>query len=65
MGALRDAMVAEMRLRGFADRTQDTYAHWVRRLVAGEGSWTISSRRFVVLLELSGRVCGVHHEPGD
>lgn len=33
MGAFRDAMIAEMKLRGLAVRTQDTYASWMRRLV--------------------------------
>lgn len=33
MGELRDAMVGEMRLRGFAARTQRTYSSWMSRLV--------------------------------
>lgn len=33
MGVHREAMRAEMQLRGFAPRTQQTYTHWVRRLV--------------------------------
>lgn len=34
MGALREAMEGEMRLRGFAARTQLTYAGWMKRLVS-------------------------------
>src|SRR5260221_10371431 len=34
MGAFRDAMEAEMALRGFGARTQFTYASWMGRLVA-------------------------------
>jgi integrase/recombinase XerD len=33
MGEFRDAMVGEMRLRGFAARTQRTYSGWMSRLV--------------------------------
>jgi site-specific recombinase XerD len=33
MGEFRDAMVGEMRLRGFAPRTQRTYSSWMSRLV--------------------------------
>ena len=33
MGELREAMQAEMRLRGFAPRTQRTYTSWMIRLV--------------------------------
>jgi integrase/recombinase XerD len=33
MGAFRDAMVGEMRLRGFAARTQRAYSGWMCRLV--------------------------------
>ena len=33
MGEFRDAMVGEMRLRGFALRTQRTYSSWMSRLV--------------------------------
>ena len=35
MGEFRDAMVGEMRLRGFAPRTQRTYSSWMSRLVLG------------------------------
>jgi len=34
MGALRDAMQAEMQLRGFAPRTQRAYVGWMKRLVS-------------------------------
>src|SRR5467141_1972680 len=34
MGAFREAMQAEMTLRGFAARTQFTYTSWMARLVA-------------------------------
>jgi integrase/recombinase XerD len=37
MGKFRDAMQAEMRLRGFAERTQRTYTGWMRRLVLQVG----------------------------
>jgi len=37
MGKCRDAMQAEMRLRGFAERTQRTYTGWMRRLVSRVG----------------------------
>jgi site-specific recombinase XerD len=58
MGAFRDAMVAEMRLRGFAARTRDTYASWMRRLVLkvkvpADRITEQQVRDF--LLELSGR----------
>jgi site-specific recombinase XerD len=33
MGKFRDAMGEAMVLRGLAPRTQDTYLHWIRRLV--------------------------------
>ena len=33
MGVHREAMRAEMQLRGFAPRTQRTYTHWMKRLV--------------------------------
>lgn len=33
MGKMREAMRAEMQLRGCAQRTQQTYTHWMRRLV--------------------------------
>jgi integrase/recombinase XerD len=34
MGAMREAMLREMALRGFAPRTQQVYASWVARLVS-------------------------------
>jgi len=34
MGAMREAMVREMALRGFAQRTQKAYVGWMRRLVS-------------------------------
>jgi integrase/recombinase XerD len=34
MGAMREAMLREMALRGFAPRTQQTYVSWVARLVS-------------------------------
>lgn len=34
MGAMREAMMREMALRGFAPRTQQVYASWVARLVS-------------------------------
>jgi integrase/recombinase XerD len=34
MGRMREAMQAEMQLRGFAPRTQQTYTHWMGRLVS-------------------------------
>jgi site-specific recombinase XerD len=34
MGAMREAMLREMSLRGFAPRTQETYVSWVVRLVS-------------------------------
>lgn len=34
MGEMREAMQAEMRLRGFSARTQQTYTQWMVRLVA-------------------------------
>lgn len=34
MGAMRDAMVREMALRGFAQRTQEAYVGWMSRLVS-------------------------------
>jgi integrase/recombinase XerD len=33
MGKMREAMRAEMHLRGFAPRTQETYLNWMNRLV--------------------------------
>jgi site-specific recombinase XerD len=33
MGVFREAMQAEMQLRGFAARTQRSYTHWMRRLI--------------------------------
>lgn len=57
MGACREAMLGEMRLRGFAARTQLTYSSWMRRLV----SWVkVPADRITeeqargFLLELSG-----------
>ena len=35
MGAMREAMLREMALRGFAARTQRTYVGWMVRLVSG------------------------------
>jgi site-specific recombinase XerD len=34
MGAMREAMLREMALRGFAARTQQTYVGWMARLVS-------------------------------
>src|SRR5258708_2130213 len=34
MGAMREAMLREMALRGFAARTQKCYVHWMARLVS-------------------------------
>jgi site-specific recombinase XerD len=34
MGAMREAMLREMALRGFAPRTQRAYVGWVARLVS-------------------------------
>ena len=34
MGAMREAMLREMALRGFAARTQQAYVGWMRRLVS-------------------------------
>ena len=34
MGQFREAMKAEMQLRGFAPRTQPLYVGWMRRLVS-------------------------------
>jgi integrase/recombinase XerD len=58
MGKLREAMVGEMRLRGFAARTQRTYSSWMSRLVlwAKVGADKVTeqeARRF--LSELSAR----------
>ena len=58
MGAFRDAMIAEMRLRGLAERTQDTYSNWMRRLVlkAKVPADRITGQQVrEFLLELSGR----------
>jgi integrase/recombinase XerD len=58
MGKCRDAMVAEMRLRGLAARTQRTYSSWMSRLVkrvkvAADRITEQQARGF--LSELSGR----------
>jgi integrase/recombinase XerD len=58
MGAFRDAMLDEMRLRGFAERTQRSYLHWMIRLVRqvkvqADGITEQQARGF--LSELSGR----------
>ena len=37
MGKMREAMQAEMQLRGFAPRTQQTYTQWMSRLVSQVG----------------------------
>lgn len=37
MGAMREAMLREMALRGFAARTQETYVGWMARLVKETG----------------------------
>jgi len=37
MGRMREAMQAEMQLRGFAPRTQRTYTSWMVRLVSRVG----------------------------
>jgi integrase/recombinase XerD len=34
MGTMREAMLREMALRGFAPRTQETYVNWMARLVS-------------------------------
>jgi integrase/recombinase XerD len=58
MGEMREAMQAEMQLRGFAPRTQQTYTQWMRRLVCeakvpAEQLSEAQARAFLV--ELSGR----------
>jgi len=58
MGRMREAMQAEMQLRGFALRTQRTYTSWMRRLVlrvgvAAERLTEEQARAF--LSELAGR----------
>ncbi|HEY5908017.1 MAG TPA: site-specific integrase [Vicinamibacteria bacterium] len=58
MGAFRDAMAAEMKLRGFAQRTQRCYSGWMIRLVRyvklpADRITEEQARRF--LSELSGR----------
>ncbi len=58
MGRMREAMQAEMQLRGFAPRTQRTYTNWMVRLVlrvgvAAERLTEEQARAF--LSELAGR----------
>ena len=58
MGKMREAMQAEMQLRGFAPRTQKSYTHWMGRLVRqakvpADQITEAQARAFVT--ELSGR----------
>ena len=58
MGKYRDAMQAEMQLRGFAARTQRSYAGWMRRLVLRVGvaaDQVTEQQARGYLSELSGR----------
>lgn len=58
MGQFRDAMQAEMQLRGFAARTQKAYTGWMRRLVSWVGrpaDQVTESQARGFLSELSGR----------
>ena len=58
MGKYRDAMQAEMQLRGFAPRTQRTYTSWMKRLVlrVGRPADQITEQQArAYVSELSGR----------
>ncbi len=58
MGKMREAMQAEMRLRGFAPRTQQTYTHWMGRLVSQAkvpADQITEKQARAFLAELSGR----------
>jgi site-specific recombinase XerD len=55
---MREAMQAEMQLRGFAERTQRTYVGWMKRLVLQVGvpaDQLTEQQARVYLSELSGR----------
>jgi site-specific recombinase XerD len=58
MGKMREAMRAEMQLRGFAPRTQQTYTHWMSRLVSQAkvpADQITEAQARVFVTELSGR----------
>lgn len=58
MGRMREAMRAEMQLRGFAPRTQRTYTSWMRRLLSRVGvsvEQLTEQQARAFLSELSGR----------
>jgi site-specific recombinase XerD len=58
MGVFREAMGAEMQLRGFAPRTQRTYTSWMKRLVLWAGvpaDRIAEGQAREYLSELSGR----------
>ena len=58
MGKYRDAMQAEMQLRGFAPRTQRTYTSWMKRLIVRVGApadQITEQQARSYLSELSGR----------
>lgn len=58
MGKMREAMQAEMQLRGFAPRTQQTYTHWMSRLVSQAkvpADQITEAQARVFVTELSGR----------
>ena len=58
MGRMREAMQAEMQLRGFAPRTQRTYTNWMRRLVSRArvpGDQLTEEQARAFLSELAGR----------
>ena len=58
MGKYRDAMQAEMQLRGFAPRTQRTYTGWMKRLVLRVGTpadQITEQQARAYVSELSGR----------
>jgi site-specific recombinase XerD len=55
---MREAMRAEMQLRGFAPRTQQTYTHWMSRLVSQAkvpADQITEAQARVFVTELSGR----------
>jgi site-specific recombinase XerD len=58
MGKMREAMRAGMQLRGFAPRTQQTYTHWMSRLVSQAkvpADQITEAQARVFVTELSGR----------
>lgn len=58
MGKMREAMQSAMQLRGFAPRTQQTYTHWMSRLVVQakvRADEVTEAQARAFLAELSGR----------